>query len=31
MSRATDAVSDGKMDIGGLRLIALSCLLLLVF
>ena len=30
MSSATDAVSDGRMDIGGLRLIALSCLLLLV-
>ena len=30
MSRTTDADCDGRMDIGGLRLIALSCLLLLV-
>lgn len=31
MSSATDTLSDGRMDIGGLRLIALTCLLLLVF
>ncbi len=31
MSSITTAVSDGRMDIGGPRLIALTCLLLLVF
>jgi predicted MFS family arabinose efflux permease len=31
MSSAADAVTDGRMDIGGFRLIALTCLLLLVF
>ncbi len=31
MSSATDTLSDGRMDIGGPRLIALTCLLLLVF